>query len=355
MTRADEQLQRLLHAFPLMADEPDLSLATLAERVGTSAATLRADFSALDRDDVPAGWVDAIQVFISPQSVSMRSMHFKRPMRLTRPEVAALRLGLDMLVQELPADEQRVVENVRTKLQQLSAQRVDTAVDRRRAQHEPASAPSNAPSNPPTNAPSNTSTKSAERVPAAIAVEAAREHELERLAVLHDALEQSCAVDLSYQRADADAPTIRRVRPYAMVRAAANIYLVGHCELSDGLRVFRLDRVVAAVATADRFTIPADFSVESVLKSGRVFSHDDSSDEQLVVRYGPAVARWIAERETERDQSTLHDDGSLSVRYPLADAAWAVRHVLQYGPDAVIVSPDSLRADVQRVLHAMLD
>ncbi len=340
MTRADEQLQRLLHAFPLMADEPDLSLATLAERVGTSAATLRADFSALDRDDVPAGWVDAIQVFISPQSVSMRSMHFKRPMRLTGPEVAALRLGLDMLVQELPADEQRVVENVRTKLQQLSAQRVETAVDRRRAQHEP----------------TNALPPAAVRLPATMAVEAARDHELERLAILHDALEQSCAVDLSYQRADAEAPTARRVRPYAMVRAAANIYLVGHCELSDGLRVFRLDRVVAVVATADRFHIPADFSVESVLKSGRVFSHDhDASDEQLVVRYGPAVARWIAERETERDQCTLHSDGSLSVRYPLADAAWAVRHVLQYGPDAVIVSPDSLRADVARALEAMLD
>ncbi len=339
MTRADAQLQRLLHAFPLMADEPDLSLVTLAERVGTSAATLRSDFSALDRDDVPAGWVDAIQVFISPQSVSMRSMHFKRPMRLTRPEVAALRLGLSMLVQELPADEQHVVESVRTRLQQLSAQRVETVFDRRRAQQETTTA----------------RTTTADDAAVAIAVEAAREHELERLAILHEALERSCAVDLTYQRADAEAPSARRVRPYAMVRAEANIYLVGHCELSDGLRVFRLDRVLAAAATADHFTVPADFSVESVLKSGRVFSHDAQSDEQLVVRYGPTVARWIAERETEREQATLDADGTLYVRYPLADAAWAVRHVLQYGPDAVIVSPEALRDEVQRALRAMLD
>jgi predicted DNA-binding transcriptional regulator YafY len=39
------------------------------------------------------------------------------------------------------------------------------------------------------------------------------------------------------------------------------------------------------------------------------------------------------------------------VRYPLADRDWAVRHVLQYGEDAVVLAP----ATVQRAVLAVLD
>jgi predicted DNA-binding transcriptional regulator YafY len=129
---ADEQLQRLLQALPVIAQQPELSLHELAGRIGSDAATLRKDFSALDRDDVPAAWVEAVVVYLGPQSVSMRSAHFKRPMRLTRPELAALELGLSMLSQELPADEQHRTSAVRDKLRQVTTKPVETAVDRRR-------------------------------------------------------------------------------------------------------------------------------------------------------------------------------------------------------------------------------
>ena len=94
MTRADDRLQRLLIALPTMADEPKLTIEQLASRVGSTAKILRADFLSLDRDDTPPGFVESIELYWGADSVSMRSSHFKRPMRLTRPEVAALELGL---------------------------------------------------------------------------------------------------------------------------------------------------------------------------------------------------------------------------------------------------------------------
>jgi predicted DNA-binding transcriptional regulator YafY len=59
------------------------------------------------------------------------------------------------------------------------------------------------------------------------------------------------------------------------------------------------------------------------------------------------VARWIAERET----GVARDDGSLEVEYPLADTDWAVRHVLQYGPEAEVVSPQTVRDEIRRRLE----
>jgi predicted DNA-binding transcriptional regulator YafY len=69
----------------------------------------------------------------------------------------------------------------------------------------------------------------------------------------------------------------------------------------------------------------------------------------LRVRYSPRIARWIAEREGK----ALAADGSLTVEHPLADPDWAVRHVLQYGPDAEVLEPAAVRQEIVRRLEAM--
>jgi predicted DNA-binding transcriptional regulator YafY len=69
------------------------------------------------------------------------------------------------------------------------------------------------------------------------------------------------------------------------------------------------------------------------------------------VRYSSRIARWIAEREGK----TLAEDGSLTMEHPLADGEWAVRHVLQYGPDVTVLEPSEVREAVRRRLEAMVD
>lgn len=324
MIRADERLQRLLLAFPLMADHPQLTLEEVAARVGTTTKVLRKDFASLERYDTPAGWVDTVQVLIDGTQASMQSSHFKRPQKLNRPEMLALDLGLGMLQHELPIDERELIARTRTQLQALAVRRAVSVTDAHKGDSG--------------------------RREAALAVEGAREPELAALAVLQQALEQCCVVMLDYQRPDEAAPGTRRVRPYALLRADANVYLVAYCERATALRVFRLDRVLGASATTDRYVVPDDFSLTQVLQQGHVFQRDERVDETLVVRYSPQVARWIAERLS----LTVADDGWLEVTYPLADEAWAVRHVLQYGPDAVVVGPVHVRERVVAVLDELL-
>jgi len=320
MIRADERLQRLLMAFPLMADNPGMSVEELAHRVGTTTKVLTKDFASLERYDTPAGWVDTVQLLIQQGQASMQSSHFKRPQKLNRPEMLALDLGLGMLQSELPVDERAVVARTRQLLQAVTARRA-------------------------------TSGSEGDRREDAIMAESARASQLAMLAVLQQAQEQQLVVALQYQRPDEVQPGVRRVRPYALVRADASIYLVAFCERNDALRVFRLDRVRAAVVTTDAFERPADFTVDSVLQQGHVFVQEAPAAESLVVRYSPTVARWIAERE----RGELHPDGSLLVHYPLADESWAIRHVLQYGPDAVILAPERVRHALALVLQRALD
>ena len=53
--------------------------------------------------------------------------------------------------------------------------------------------------------------------------------------------------------------TEREVDPYGMVYRSGRWYAVGWCHLRGDLRVFRLDRVLAAAPTGDRFEPPAGF------------------------------------------------------------------------------------------------
>lgn len=319
MIRADERLQRLLMALPLMADEPRLTLEQIAQRVGTDTKVLTRDFASLERYDVPAGWVDTVQVYIEGGQASMQSSHFKRPQRLNRPEMLALDLGLAMLHQELPVDERAIVAATRQLLQALTVRRPASIAEGRRRED-------------------------------GLAVESARGDVLATLAVLQAAQERRQVVLLRYQRPDEVAASERRVHPYALVRAEAHVYLVAWCERAAALRVFRLDRVTGATAASDVYTMPEDFSLAQVLQQGGVFSRDDGVDDTLLVRYSPRVARWIA----ERTNTAVADDGTVQVSYPLADEAWAVRHVLQYGPDAEVISPAAIRERVLAVLDGLL-
>jgi len=108
------------------------------------------------------------------------------------------------------------------------------------------------------------------------------------------------------------------------------------------LQLFRTRRVQPLDT---RFEVPASFSLDDVVHDGKVI--DAEEPQTLRVRYSPRVARWIAERE----HVAVDADGSLTLEHPLADAAWAVRHVLQYGADAEVLEPASTRREIERRLR----
>ena len=87
--------------------------------------------------------------------------------------------------------------------------------------------------------------------------------------------------------------------------------------------------------------------MEEIVGQGRAFQSDGAGT--LTLRYSARIARWIAEREGK----PLAEDGTLTVEHPLADTDWAVRHVLQYGPDVEVLAPTSVREAVVARLRSM--
>ncbi|MGD2122303.1 MAG: WYL domain-containing protein [Gemmatimonadota bacterium] len=163
--------------------------------------------------------------------------------------------------------------------------------------------------------------------------------------ILNLALESREECRIQYLKSGAEAPEDRTVRPYALAHGEGHWYLLAWCNLSEGIRTFRLDRVLDAEPTGESFPAPEDFDPEVHIQGGRVFRADQRMN--VTVRYSPQVARWIAEKEAAEPAS----DGSLTVTYEVADPHWIVRHVLRYGPGAEVLEPEEVREWVRGLVN----
>lgn len=311
---AAHQLRRLLTLLPRFAESPQQSLSALATELRVPRAQLVADLALLaGRADETAD-DDGVMVLIEGDSVVVRTDHFHRPMRLTAAELCALELGLGILARESPGDAGPRIAELLTKLRRAIADLPRDQVYRGLRE-------------------------------GALAGDGAGEV----LGALREALRRGRKLAIDYHGPHDVAPAERVVQPWALLFSRGAWYLVGWCERSDAQRVFRSDRITRAVVLEAPARPPADFVPEDVLVDGRPWCGPTTTS-RCVVRYGPAIARWIA----ERDGGMMNTDGSVTRSLPLADREWAIRHVLQYGPDAEVIEPVELREAVAERLRTLL-
>ncbi|HEX5831867.1 MAG TPA: WYL domain-containing protein [Gemmatimonadaceae bacterium] len=314
MSTAAEQLRRLLHVLPRVADGRVHEWEELERVAGVSAATLLDDFEELSRrDDLPGGFVEGLQIYLTRANVQLVTPHFHRPMRLTMPELCALELGVTVLRRERPPEDAAVLDRALALLRSAitTTPETDSHAQTRHAELEGGGSPAH-------------------------------------LALLRDAVRVRRRLRLRYRGSSAVEAGERDVEPYALVWAERVWYAVGRCLRSESVRYFRVDRMETVEALAPSFVVPATFSLEALLAEGRPFRAEAPPIAR--VWYSPRVARWLAEREG----TPLAADGSLVLEHPVADEAWLARHVLQYGPDAEVLEPAALRASVARRLRAMV-
>jgi proteasome accessory factor C len=232
-------------------------------------------------------------------------------MRLTMPELCALELGLGLLRQERSAEELPAIERATERLRKAITQ-----------------------------LPSN---EQHERLRVA---ELAAAGSPDFLATLRGALRAKKKVRLRYCAGSRKESSERVICPYSLVFASGAWFVIAYCDDSEGMRFFRVDRVEGATQLAQGFTPDPNVDIASIAGDKPFVG---APGQVMTVRYSPRIARWICEREG----GTLETDGSLISDYPLGDMGWAVRHVLQYGPDAEALAPVELRAEIVRRLDGI--
>lgn len=137
----------------------------------------------------------------------------------------------------------------------------------------------------------------------------------------------------------------RLIEPYFMEPSGMGhaLYVIARdCDVPDGLRTFKVERISEITLTDDAFTIPDDFDAEAHLRSS--FLIWDGPEVEVTVRFTPAVAVAVREatwHPSQRIESQL--DGGLLWHAKLAGTVEVTPWIRSWGADAVVIAPAELR------------
>jgi predicted DNA-binding transcriptional regulator YafY len=313
-TGTTDRMTRLLALIPyLTAREDGVAVTEVARDFGVTERQLRSDLELLWMCGLPGyGPGDLIDLSFEGERVRVTfTAGMVRPLRLTTDEAVALVVALRTLL-ELPGLAER--DAVSRALAKVSAV----------AGHAGGGVP-----------------------PVAVSVDAREE----ALAVVRDGLERKRALHLHYYVPTRDERTERTVDPMRLLLVDGKWYLEAWCRRSEGVRLFRLDRVDDVVVLDERAAPPPEAHERDV--DNGVYQPDPDS---------PAVrlrlsrsARWVADYYPVDDVQPVDDPpGGLAVTVRTQDLAWARRLVASLGGEARVDEPVDLAAQVAADARAAL-
>lgn len=317
---AEALMRRLLHVLPAASRPDGASIAELARELDTTPERILADLEEVtDRAYYhPGGWPDDVSILVEAGRVKVtRATGFERPVRLDLRETLCLALALRGTAAS---------SRLRDPARRVALLRRAEAHLGRGEWSEQEVGPVHAQDQVPDPAGIRETLLSAAR------------------------RRRPCAI--VYAKARAEEMDVRVIHPYVVACSGGEWYAVGWCAVKEGMRVFRVDRVLEAAPAEGTFQVPGDFRVEDWITGPRVYRAD--GEVEVRVRYAPRIARWVRERVAwGADAWEAEPDGAVIVRHRVADPHWVVGHALQYGADAEIIEPEDVRALVREVVERM--
>jgi proteasome accessory factor C len=311
-----ERLQRLLALVPYVVSRKSVGLAETAAAFGVSERELVDDLNLLWCVELraPDPYCPIDLSYEGGEIVVSQAESIARPLRLAVDEASALLVALRMLA-EVPGQQDR------------------SALSRLIAKLEAAAGEA-----------ALVSSK------VAVQVDMPSGDGAEGLAAqIGAAISAGQRVHLRYYVPGRDEATERDVDPMRLLVVEGRPYLEGWCLRAEGMRLFRLDRVLA-LTVLDQPAAPPPEAGPVDVDQGLFRPSPGDVPVELELSAG---GRWVAEYYPCESVSEL-PDGRLRVVLRTPDTGWVRRLALRLGEDGRVTSPASLVAEVHDAAAAAL-
>lgn len=292
MSAGTSHLTRLLVMVPYLQAHPGVSAATAAHDLGTTTKQIMQDLNQLWMCGLP-GYSpgDLIDLSFTEESIEVTfSAGIDRPLRLTAAEAAPLLIALRALI-----DTAGVVD---TAAARTAIAKIETAMG-----------------------PSSGTGITAEKDSGPV--------ESDAVVAVRAAIRDRRAVRLRYYSASRDQVTERVVDPIRLQAVDGNGYLEAWCRDSDGVRLFRFDRIDDASVLDEPAAPPADIDESASLG---LFESDPALP-SVLIEIDPDVV-WVLEyyliEPFDPDESP---DSTRPLRATMTygSAEWLIRFVSSFG------------------------
>jgi predicted DNA-binding transcriptional regulator YafY len=135
-------------------------------------------------------------------------------------------------------------------------------------------------------------------------------------------------------------PAWRVVHPHQVVQYLGVWYVIAWCEKVCDFRHFRAERVLESRLLVQDFKPQILFT--PIREARQLLQAEETVT--ATVAFSKRIARWLKERYPDGREDGA---GRYLVTFKVADPAWLAREVLQYGAEAEVVGPESLRGAVK--------
>ncbi len=308
------RLQRLLALVPYVVSRKAVGLAETAAAFGVSERELVDDLNLLWCVELrsPDPYCPIDLSYEGGEIVVSQAEQMDRPLRLAVDEASALLVALRMLA-EIGAGGER------------------SALSRTIAKLEAAAGEAGVPS-------------------AQVAVQVDKIAQQAVLTQLQDALARGRLVHLSYYVPGRDETTERDVDPMRLLVVEGRTYLEGWCRLAEGVRLFRLDRVLGLRVLGQPAEVPAEAEPKDVDQG---LYRPAPEDLRVEIELAP-LGRWVAEYYPVRGHGgpgRRPAAGEIAHSgQPLGPAAGAAAGRERPGHRARATSPPQVREDAAAAL-----
>jgi len=313
LVTSTERLQRLLALVPYVVSRESVGLKETAKAFGVTQRQLVDDLNLLWCVELraPDPYCPIDLSYEGGEIVVSEAESIARPLRLAVDEASALLVALRMLA-EVPGQQDR------SALSRLIA-KLETAAG------------------------------AAGTVSAQVAVQMDNQNGQDFTSQITSALESGRRLHLEYYVPGRDEATSRDVDPMRLLVVEGRPYLEAWCLRAEGVRLFRLDRVLS-LSVLD---VPVDLPPEAEPVDVDAGLFRPSSDDVLVELELSAAGRWVSEYYPCESVTEL-GDGRLRVVLSTPDTGGVRRLALRLGEDGRVVSPEGLVSDVHEAAAAAL-
>jgi predicted DNA-binding transcriptional regulator YafY len=172
-----------------------------------------------------------------------------------------------------------------------------------------------------------------------------------RFELIGSALTRRRRMRMSYYVRSRREHTQRTVSPQRLVHWRNTWYLDAWCHDSDALRRFALDAIGDAALLDERAKDVALKTIEAELDGG-YGAFSGAKVQWATLLFAPEAAQWVQHEQWHpQQQGTAHEDGSLTLRVPYADATELAMDVLRHGEQVRVLAPAALLRAVERRLR----
>jgi len=165
-------------------------------------------------------------------------------------------------------------------------------------------------------------------------------------------------LEIEYSKTITEDSELRKVDPLGIIFRKGMPYLIAHCHLRRGVRVFNINRIVSNKLNeieADEipFTIPAGFTLDE-FSNRETWELGQEHSYEAEMEFPKSIAWLIKKRYSGKGKIVDNENGSILFTTNVSSTEGILNFVLEFGTDCKIIKPDYLRDSLKEEIIAIL-